>query len=64
MKFVQDMGYEVRLFVSCGENTLRVRCAPHTGEFREGSAVYLKINVEKMFLFRKDTGERIELDEG
>jgi multiple sugar transport system ATP-binding protein len=64
VEFVQDMGHEVRLFVSCGENTLRVRCSPLTSEIREGTTVYLKINGEKMFLFRKDTGERMALDEG
>jgi len=64
VEFVQDMGYEVRLFVSCGESTLRVRCTPPAGEVREGTTVYLKINMEKMFLFRKDTGERIALSEG
>jgi multiple sugar transport system ATP-binding protein len=57
--FLQDMGYEVRLFVSCGEHTLRVRCAPLSGEIRQGTTVYLKINTEKIFLFRKDTGDRI-----
>jgi ABC-type sugar transport system ATPase subunit len=64
VEFVQDMGYEVRLFVSCGESTLRVRCTPPGSEIREGTTVYLKINMEKMFLFRKDTGERIALSEG
>jgi ABC-type sugar transport system ATPase subunit len=64
VEFVQDMGYEIRLFVSCGDNTLRVRCTPITGEIRAGTTVYLKINEEKMFLFRKDTGERLDLDAG
>ncbi len=63
VKFVQDMGYEVRLFVSCGENTLRVRCTPFTSEIREGTAVYLKINVEKMFLFQQPTTIRITLND-
>ena len=58
-----DMGHEVRLFVSCGENLLRVRITQPSVEVREGATVYLKINMEKMFLFRKDTGERIILDE-
>ena len=63
VEFVQDMGYEVRLVVSCGENTLRVRVTQSSVEVTEGTTVYLKINMEKMFLFRKDTGERIELGE-
>jgi multiple sugar transport system ATP-binding protein len=64
VEFVQDMGHEVRLFVSCGKNTLRVRLTQPSVVVKEGTTVYLKINMEKMFLFRKDTGERIELDEG
>jgi ABC-type sugar transport system ATPase subunit len=63
VKFIQDMGYEVRLFVSCGENSLRVRCTRLASEIREGTTVYLKINGEKMFFFRKGTGERIEMGE-
>jgi multiple sugar transport system ATP-binding protein len=62
VQFVQDMGHEVRLFVSCGENTLRVRFTQSSIRIREGAAVYLKINMDKIFLFRKDTGERIVLD--
>ncbi len=62
VEFVQDMGYEVRLSVSCGENTLRVRVTQPSVEVAEGTKVYMKINVEKMFLFRKDTGERIGMD--
>jgi ABC-type sugar transport system ATPase subunit len=56
---VQDMGYEGRLFVACGEETLRVRLTQPSAEVGEGMTVYLKINMERMFLFRKDTGERI-----
>ena len=61
VEFVQDMGFEVRLFVSCDDNTLRVRFPSLSSEIREGTTVYLKLNKEKMFLFRKDTGERIAL---
>ncbi len=64
VEFVQDIGYEVRLVVSCGENTLRVRCTPLSREIREGTTVYLKINMEKMFLFDRESGERIAVDEG
>jgi multiple sugar transport system ATP-binding protein len=64
VEFVQDMGYEVRLFVSCGENTLRVRVTQPSVVAGEGATVHLKFNMEKMFLFSKDTGERIELNEG
>jgi multiple sugar transport system ATP-binding protein len=63
VEFVQDMGFEVRLFVSCGGTTLRARCAHLSSEIREGTPVYIKIRTERMFLFRKDTGERIALDE-
>ncbi len=59
VEFVQDMGHEVRLFVSSGEHTLRVRVTQNSVVVREGTKVYLKINLDKMFLFRKDTGERI-----
>ena len=59
VEFVQDMGFEVRLIVSCGENTLRTRCAHLSSEIREGTTVYIKIRTERMFLFWKDTGERI-----
>jgi ABC-type sugar transport system ATPase subunit len=62
LDLVQDMGYEIRLLVSCGEHNLRVRLTQHSSDVREGTTVYLKINMEKMFLFRKDTGERIGLD--
>jgi len=61
VEFVQDMGFEVRLFVSCDDTTLRVRFPSLSSEIREGATVYLKLNKEKMFLFRKDTGERIAL---
>jgi ABC-type sugar transport system ATPase subunit len=64
VEFVQDMGYEARLFVSCGDNTLRARCPHLSGEIREGTTVYLKIDTERLFLFQKDTGDRIELEEG
>ena len=63
VEFVQDMGYEVRLVVSCGEHTLRVRVTQPSVEVSEGATVYLKINMEKLFLFRKDSGERIGLGE-
>jgi hypothetical protein len=56
------MGHEVRLFVSCGKNTLRVRLTQPSVVVKEGSTVYLKIHMEKIFLFRKDTGERIGMD--
>jgi multiple sugar transport system ATP-binding protein len=59
VEFVQDMGHEVRLFVSCGNITLRVRVTQPSVVVREGTTVYLKINMEKVFLFRRDTGERI-----
>ena len=62
VEFVQDMGHEVRLFVSCKKKTLRVRLTQPSVVVEEGSTVYLKINMEKMFLFLKDTGERIGLD--
>jgi multiple sugar transport system ATP-binding protein len=64
VEFVQDMGHEIRLFVSCREHTLRVRVTQPSVEAGEGTTVHLKFNMEKMFLFRKDTGERIALDEG
>ncbi len=63
VEFVQDMGHEIRLFVSCGENSLRVRITQPAVEVTEGQTVYLKINMEKTFLFRKDTGDRIVSDE-
>jgi multiple sugar transport system ATP-binding protein len=59
VEFVQDMGHEARLFVSCGRHRLRVRCPRLSADIREGTGVYLKINMEKIFLFRKDTGQRI-----
>jgi hypothetical protein len=55
------MGYESRLFVASGKDTLRVRLTQPSADVREGTTVYLKINTERMFLFRKDTGERIAL---
>ncbi len=64
VEFVQEMGFEVRVFVSCNGNTLRIRCAHLSGEIREGAKVYIKVRTEKMFLFDRASGERIVSGEG
>jgi ABC-type sugar transport system ATPase subunit len=63
VEFVQEMGYEVRLLVACGENRLRARLTQPSVDIREGSTVYIKIRTEKMFLFDRESGQRIERDE-
>jgi len=59
VEFVQDMGFEHHILVTCKGNSLRVRCARLPEGIREGAEVYLKIKTEKMLLFQKDTGKRI-----
>ncbi len=59
VEHVQDMGFEVHLLVGCPEVSLRVRCPHLSREIREGSRVYLKIKTDRLFLFRRDTGERV-----
>jgi len=62
MEFVQDMGFEQHLLVSCSGSSLRARCARLPGGIEEGAEVFLKINTDRMLLFHKDTGERIRQD--
>ncbi len=59
VEFVQNMGFEHHLLVACRDHSLRVRCARLPEGVREGAAVYLKIQTEKLLLFNRDTGERI-----
>jgi hypothetical protein len=64
VEFVQNMGFEHHLLVTCRDHSLRVRCSRMPEGLREGSEVYLKIQIEKILLFRRDSGERILPDDG
>ncbi len=62
VEFVQNMGFEHHLLVTCRDHSLRVRCTRMPEGLREGEVVHLKIRTEKLLLFRRDTGERIPPD--
>jgi len=64
VEFVQNMGFEHHLLVTCRDHALRVRCSRMPDGLREGAEVYLKIQTEKILLFRRDSGERILPDHG
>ncbi|MEW6439567.1 MAG: ABC transporter ATP-binding protein [bacterium] len=64
IEFIQDMGFESHLVVSCGGLSLRARCAHLPEGMREGVPAYLKLRAERMLLFRRDTGERVLADAG
>lgn len=64
VEFVQDMGFEVHVLVSCGQTRLRARCPHLPSGIREGATVYVKIRTDRMFLFHRTTGERIHLRAG
>jgi len=59
VEFVQNMGFEHHLLVTCGGQSLRVRSTHPPDGVQEGAVVYLKIQTERLLLFRRDTGERI-----